>query len=218
MQTKQLIIKLLINKVKTTHEIFESEDTFNIILEFARDAAKELFATQHNKRFLANRVDDAAHIVDQNMQKNKAKMYHKVSKKFEEKDVESMIAWLINRWINTFVNLTTNSNYRDYFDLSNIVDYDDNYIFFDDEKDDSFLEDIDKFSRYEIKKALEKVWQDSILDSDFDAQDFKTLCKKYNFTTYEILSYNLEEKLKIKLEINENQHQQMMFDFDKGEI
>lgn len=213
MQTKQLVVKLLSNKVKTIDAIFESEDTFNIIIEFARDAAKEFFATQVNKQFLPNRVDDVAYIVDQNMQKNKAKMHKKLCKKFTTSDVESTIAWLIDRWINTFVNLTTNCNYRDYFDISSIVQFDDNLMFVEHEDNEFFLDDIKKFDRNEIKKALKVVWQDSILDSNFDLYDFKELCQKYNFSTFDILSYHLEDKIKMVVEINENQHQQMMFDF-----
>ncbi|MFA5501896.1 MAG: hypothetical protein WC253_04580 [Sulfurovaceae bacterium] len=217
MKTKQLIIKLLSSKVKSSNEIFENENIFTIILEFSRDAAKELFARQHHRRFLISRVDDVAYIVDQNMQKNKVKMHQKISKKYKKKDVESTIAWLIDRWINTFVNLTTNPNYRDYFDFTNIVDYDDNLIFADEDNDDHFVEDIEKFSKDEIKKALKVVWQDALFDSDFDAQDFSELCEKYNFSTFDILSYHLEEKIKIKIETNENQHQQMMFDFGEKE-
>jgi len=217
MQIKQLMIKLLSNKVQKTNEIFENENIFTIILEFSRDAAKELFARQHHRRFLISRVDDVAHIVDQNMQKNKAKMHKKISKRFGAKDVESTIAWLIDRWINTFVNLTTNVNYCDYIDTSSIVEFDDNLMFISGENEDFFVDDIEKFSKDEIKKALKVVWQDALFDSDFDAQDFKDLCSKYNFTTYEILAYELEEKIKMKAETNENQHQQMMFDFDEKE-
>jgi len=213
MKTKQLIIKLLSSKVKSSNEIFENENIFTIILEFSRDAAKEFFATQSNKRFLLDRVDDVAYIVDEYLLKNKTKMYKKVSKKFKANNVESTIAWLIDRWINTFVNLTTNVNYRDYIDTSSIVEFDDNLMFISGENEDFFVDDIEKFSKTEIKKALEKVWQDSILNSDFDLYDFKELCQKYNFSTFDILSYHLEEKIKIKIETNENQHQQMMFDF-----
>jgi len=212
MNTKQLTILILKSKVQYINEVFEQK-IYEVILEFSHDAAKEFFVSQHGKRFLASRVDDVAYIVDQNMQKNKVKMHHKVSKKFGKNDVESTIAWLIDRWINTFINLTTNSNYRDYFDLSNIVDYDDNLIFAESETIDLYVDDIKKFSRYEIKNALKVVWQDALFDCDFDLYDFKELCEKYNFKTIDILSYELEEKIKIKIEKNENNHKQMMFDF-----
>ena len=188
MNSKQIAIKYIGQKINNPKIIFEDLNIFKSILFFSRDAAREYFSTQLSKYFLVDYIDDVAPVVDEYMLVRVEKMYKKAFKTqnrlFENLcSSETTISWLIDRWINVFINLTTNRNYRDYIDISKIKmnffeNIDANELNIDDILE---LERVNKFSKKEKIKFLKEVWKDAIYD-DFDEEDMKYLCNKVDLT------------------------------------
>ncbi|MGJ0301281.1 hypothetical protein [Aliarcobacter cryaerophilus] len=188
MNSKQIAIKYIGQKINNPKIIFEDLNIFKSILFFSRDAAREYFSTQSSKYFLVDYIDDVAPVVDEYMLVRVEKMYKKAFKTqnrlFENLcSSETTISWLIDRWINVFINLTTNRNYRDYIDISKIKmnffeNIDANELNIDDILE---LERVNKFSKKEKIKFLKEVWKDAIYD-DFDEEDMKYLCNKVDLT------------------------------------
>ncbi len=69
------------------------------------------------------------------------------------------------------------------------------------------LENLEKKDKVILKEGLKKVWNESKFDADFDLQDLKYLCSKYNVSLYDVVdekelelpnlgTYELESGLK----------------------
>ena len=204
MNSKQIAIKYIGQKINNPKIIFEDLNIFKSILFFSRDAAREYFSTQLSKYFLVDYIDDVAPVVDEYMLVRVEKMYKKAFKTqnrlFENLcSSETTISWLIDRWINVFINLTTNRNYRDYIDISKIKmnfceDIDASELNIDDILE---LERVNKFSKKEKIKLLKEVWKDGIYD-DFDVEDMKYLCNKLNLEIDEVFE-NKGDLIKLNL-------------------
>lgn len=192
MNSKQIAVKYISKKIKNTESIFKDVEVFKSILVWSRDAAREYFSTQSSKYFLVDYIDDVAQIVDEYMLSRIEKMYKKAFKTqnrlFENLcSSETTISWLIDRWINVFINLTTNKNYRDYIDISKIKMnfHDDIYEKSKNIDDDIEFEKVKKLSKNEKIKLLQEVWQGAIYD-DFDEEDMKYLCNKLDLKIDEV--------------------------------
>ena len=204
MNSKQIAIKYIGQKINNPKIIFEDLNIFKSILFFSRDAAREYFSTQSSKYFLVDYIDDVAPVVDEYMLVRVEKMYKKAFKTqnrlFENLcSSETTISWLIDRWINVFINLTTNRNYRDYIDISKIKmnfceDIDASELNIDDILE---LERVNKFSKKEKIKLLTEVWKQAYYD-DFDEYDMQYLVEKLDLTTDEVFE-NKGDLIKINL-------------------
>ncbi len=204
MNSKQIAIKYIGQKINNPKIIFEDLNIFKSILFFSRDAAREYFSTQLSKYFLVDYIDDVAPVVDEYMLVRVEKMYKKAFKTqnrlFENLcSSETTISWLIDRWINVFINLTTNRNYRDYIDISKIKmnfceDIDASELNIDDILE---LERVNKFSKKEKIKLLKEVWKQAYYD-DFDEYDMQYLVEKLDLTTDEVFE-NKGDLIKINL-------------------
>ena len=204
MHSKQIAIKYIGQKINNPKIIFEDLNIFKSILFFSRDAAREYFSTQLSKYFLVDYIDDVAPVVDEYMLVRVEKMYKKAFKTqnrlFENLcSSETTISWLIDRWINVFINLTTNRNYRDYIDISKIKmnfceDIDASELNIDDILE---LERVNKFSKKEKIKLLKEVWKQAYYD-DFDEYDMQYLVEKLDLTTDEVFE-NKGDLIKINL-------------------
>ena len=204
MNSKQIAIKYIGQKINNPKIIFEDLNIFKSILFFSRDAAREYFSTQLSKYFLVDYIDDVAPVVDEYMLVRVEKMYKKAFKTqnrlFENLcSSETTISWLIDRWINVFINLTTNRNYRDYIDISKIKmnfceDIDASELNIDDILE---LERVNKFSKKEKIKLLKEVWKQAYYD-DFDEYDMQYLLEKLDLTTDEVFE-NKGDLIKINL-------------------
>ncbi len=204
MNSKQIAIKYIGQKINNPKIIFEDLNIFKSILFFSRDAAREYFSTQSSKYFLVDYIDDVAPVVDEYMLVRVEKMYKKAFKTqnrlFENLcSSETTISWLIDRWINVFINLTTNRNYRDYIDISKIKmnfceDIDASELNIDDILE---LERVNKFSKKEKIKLLKEVWKQAYYD-DFDEYDMQYLVEKLDLTTDEVFE-NKGDLIKINL-------------------
>ena len=79
--------------------------------------------------------------------------------------------------------------------------------------------DLQKIDRETIKIGLKKVWENSILDMDFDMQDFQDICEKFGFRSLDILNYDpycFAFKI-TKESLNNNLYQLALF-FDEGSV
>ena len=100
MNSKQIAIKYIGQKINNPKIIFEDLNIFKSILFFSRDAAREYFSTQLSKYFLVDYIDDVAPVVDEYMLVRVEKMYKKAFKTqnrlFENLcSSETTISWLI---------------------------------------------------------------------------------------------------------------------------
>ncbi|HID41140.1 MAG TPA: hypothetical protein EYP33_03180 [Pyrodictium sp.] len=122
MRSKQIALKYLTSKISNPTMIFEDTNLFRLILPWAKDSARELFSSNPQKIFLISRLDSIAPIVNDYMLSRAQKMLKNARKKknslyFCLNNLQKTISWIIDRWINTFTNLTLNPDYRDYIDI-----------------------------------------------------------------------------------------------------
>lgn len=191
------------------------------MLFWARESAREYFSSEVNKLFLVSYIDDVAPIVDEYIINKSNKMYEKAiksqNKLFQNLySNEKTISWIIDRWINTFLNLTTNSNYRDYIDIKNLkVEFiDENYGFNDDKLELGIeFEKVKKLSKKEKIKLLKEVWKEARYD-DFDEQDMLYLAEKLGLKLNEVFD-NCGDliKLNLKKEQDESGNSQLVIVF-----
>ena len=199
MNSKEIAIHYIGQKIKNPKDIFENEELFQDIMFWSRESAKELLNTKNNKRFLVNYIDDVGSIVDEYMTIRRLKMYHNRFEKknkycLDQNSSEKIISFIISRWLNVFYNLTSNPKYKDFIDISCIrIPFDETITYHTLNKNDKDKE-LDKRL---IKKALKKIWEENyISDNNFSFDDFNYLCKKYNFKISEVLDYIASNPLK----------------------
>ena len=79
--------------------------------------------------------------------------------------------------------------------------------------------DLQKIDRETIKIGLKKILENSIVDMDFDMQDFQDICEKFGFRSLDILNYDpycFAFKI-TKESLNNNCYQLTLF-FDEGSV
>ena len=205
MRAKKIAEELLARQIKISKNILLDINILSEVLFWARESAREYFSSEVNKLFLVSYIDDVAPIVDEYIINKSNKMYEKAiksqNKLFQNLySNEKTISWIIDRWINTFLNLTTNSNYRDYIDIKNLkVEFiDENYGFNDDKLELGIeFEKVKKLSKKEKIKLLKEVWKQAYYD-DFDEYDMQYLVEKLDLTTDEVFE-NKGDLIKINL-------------------
>ena len=113
---------------------------------------------------------------------------------FNFDNLENGLKWFISRILNNMRNITTNTNFKLFFNLK-ISNFE--YEVY--EKTDDFekiiqILDIKKLDKTRIKKGLYKVWQEVRYDKDFDYIDFIELCEKYGFDVDDVVgSYSFNQ-------------------------
>jgi hypothetical protein len=220
MHSKQIAVEYLAPKISNPAMIFKDINIFKSILPWAKDSAKEFFETQASKMFLTSYVDDVAPIVDEYLTNRATKMYEKAIKSQNKLfsnlcSSQKTVAWIIDRWINTFINLTTNPAYKEYIDITKIK------IAFNDEiiTNHSYIEDIlefenlKKFSKEQIIKALKFIWEDGYLDSSLDKEDIEELCRKFDLSIKDVFGSDDLVKLNLKKVITKNGNAQLVLVF-----
>lgn len=208
MNSKEIATLFLSKKVKYTKDIFSDDELFDSILFWSREAAREYFATQKEKYFLQYYIDDIAPIVDSYLKIKMQKMYRDAFKKKNKlfhclHSSEKTIGWVIERWINTFINLTSNRNYKEYIDIKSLKTnfYDDNYSFLDNKIEVNIeFEKAKILSKKEKIKLLKEVWEEAKYD-DFDELDMLYLVEKLDLIMDEVFEYKGDlEKLNLRKE------------------
>jgi hypothetical protein len=220
-RAKKIAEELLARQIKISKNILLDINILSEVLFWARESAREYFSSEVNKLFLVSYIDDVAPIVDEYIINKSNKMYEKAiksqNKLFQNLySNEKTISWIIDRWINTFLNLTTNSNYRDYIDIKNLkVEFiDENYGFNDDKLELGIeFEKVKKLSKKEKIKLLKEVWKEARYD-DFDEQDMLYLAEKLGLKLNEVFD-NCGDliKLNLKKEQDESGNSQLVIVF-----
>ena len=221
MRAKKIAEELLARQIKISKIILLDINILSEVLFWARESAREYFSSEVNKLFLVSYIDDVAPIVDEYIINKSNKMYEKAiksqNKLFQNLySNEKTISWIIDRWINTFLNLTTNPNYRDYIDIKNLkVEFiDENYGFNDDKLELGIeFEKVKKLSKKEKIKLLKEVWKEARYD-DFDEQDMLYLAEKLGLKLNEVFD-NCGDliKLNLKKEQDESGNSQLVIVF-----
>lgn len=221
MRAKKIAEELLARQIKISKNILLDINILCEVLFWARESAREYFSSEVNKLFLVYYIDDVAPIVDEYIINKSNKMYEKAiksqNKLFQNLySNEKTISWIIDRWINTFLNLTTNPNYRDYIDIKNLkVEFiDENYDFNDDKLELGIeFEKVKKLSKKEKIKLLKEVWKEARYD-DFDEQDMLYLAEKLGLKLNEVFD-NCGDliKLNLKKEQDESGNSQLVIVF-----
>ena len=220
MHSKQIAVEYLAPKISNPAMIFKDINIFKSILPWAKDSAKEFFETQTSKMFLTSYVDDVAPIVDEYLTNRATKMYEKAIKSQNKLfsnlcSSQKTVAWIIDRWINTFINLTSNPAYKEYIDISKIK------ITFNDEistthsniEDVLEFEKLQKLPKEQIIKALKFIWEDGYFDHTLDSEDIDYLCKKFDLTIKDVFGTDDLVKLYLKKEQTESGNSQLVLVF-----
>ena len=118
------------------------------------------------------------------------------------------------------------NNIRNYFSPVRRINYTqfNNYLIQIEDSDNTFEKivqeiDLQKIDRETIKIGLKKILENSIVDMDFDMQDFQDICEKFGFRSLDILNYDpycFAFKI-TKESLNNNLYQLALF-FDEGSV
>lgn len=221
MNSKQIAIKYLAPKLEDPKDIFLNEEIFKLVLFWARESAREFFATQITKMFLVHYVDDIGPIVDEYLFCRAKKMYKDAMKKKNSLfnslySSEKIIIWIISRYINIFISLSTNTKYREYIDIINMrVNFDENIGFYSSNIEEKIeLEKIKKLPKKQIKKALQNVWEDSKYDFDFHIDKFDELCKMFSLKSKNVIKRGTLLELDLTKEQIKSKHYQVIINFN----
>jgi hypothetical protein len=218
MNSKQIAIKYLAPKLDDSKMIFFDLEIFKSVLFWSRESAREFFATQPTKMFLVHYIDDLGLIVDEYLINRALKMYKNALKKRNKLfwslgSNEKVIAWLVDRWINTFLNLI-NEKYLNSIDITKIkIDFNEDMCFYSSNIDEIIeFEKLKKLSKKQIKKALRSVWIDTLGDFQLDIDQFNELCKKFNLNALSVLGkQDSLVKLNFGLESAGSHHNKQLF-------
>ena len=117
------------------------------------------------------------------------------------------------------------NNIRNYFSPVRRINYTqfNNYLIQIEDSDNTFekiaLErDLEKVDIETLKNGLKKVWENSIVDMDFDLKDFEQLCDKFGLTPLDVLVYNPYILPQMSKEACNNANYQLVLVFDRDNI
>ena len=196
------------NKIKTLDDLLNH---FDLVVDLARD---DIYKIAKSKRLLFCDFDfaygDAVEMLKSQLQKSHLKG---ISRFLQCENIANAVSWLIERLLNNMRNITTNQKYKLYCAPSfgqlheNIKSNDEL---------DAVLElmELEKFDKDTIKKGLQTIWNNSILEEDFDYFDMEYLCIKFGFEVSEIIGTKVINLQKYKKEQAESGHSQLVFVFE----
>ena len=195
------------NKIKTLDDLLNH---FDLLVELARD---DIYKIAKSKRLLFCDFDfayaDAVEMLKSQLQKSHLKG---ISRFLQCKNISNAVSWLIERLLNNMRNITTNQKYKLYCAPSfaqlheNIESNDELEVIIE-------LIELEKFDKDTIKKGLQAIWNNSILEEDFDYDDIKYLCEKFGFEVSQIVGTEAIYLQKYKKEQTESGNSQLVFVF-----
>lgn len=133
MRTDHIIIPLIEKKIIDPLQIFINENIFDELLFWCRESNRERLLKHSTQQGLANKIDDVGIEVDKYLKKVRLKMLNngqkgKNSLFYKLKSTSLTFKWLIQRWGNVFINISTNKNYKSFIDTQSIFyELDDNF-------------------------------------------------------------------------------------------
>ena len=195
------------NKIKTLDDLLNH---FDLVVELARD---DIYKIAKSKRLLFSDFDfayaDAVEILKGQLQKSHLKG---IGRFLQCENISNAVSWIIERLLNNMRNITTNQKYKLYCAPSfaqlheNIESNDELEVIIE-------LIELEKFDKDTIKKGLQAIWNNSILEEDFDYFDMEYLCKKFEFEVSEIIGTEAINLQKYKKEQTESGNSQLVFVF-----
>lgn len=195
------------NKIKTVNDLLNH---FDLVVELARD---DIYKITKSKRLKFSDFDfayaDAVEMLRSQLQKSHLKG---ISRFLKCENIANAVSWLIERLLNNMRNITTNQKYKLYCAPSfgqlheNIKSNDELEAVLE-------LMELEKFDKDTIKKGLQTIWSNSILEEDFDYFDMEYLCKKFEFEVSEIIGTEAINLQKYKKEQTGDGQVQLMMVF-----
>ena len=196
------------NKIKTVDDLLNN---FNCIAELARE---DVYRISKAKKIYFYDFDftynDAVKILKNQLKKC---YLNGISRFLNFNDISNAISWLITRIIANMRNITTNSKYKLYC-IPSFEQIHENIKSNDELEAMLELMELEKFDRDTLKKGLQTIWNNSILEEDFDYFDMEYLCKKFGFEVSEIIGTQAINLQKYKKEQAESGHSQLVFVFE----
>ncbi len=196
------------NKIKTLDDLLNH---FDLVVDLARD---DIYKIAKSKRLLFCDFDfaygDAVEMLKSQLQKSHLKG---ISRFLQCENIANAVSWLIERLLNNMRNITTNKKYKLYCAPSfkqlheNIKSNDELEIVLK-------LMELEKFDRDTLKNGLQRLWNGSRYEEDFDYDDIKYLCEKFGFEVSEILGTEAINLKKYKKEQTQSGQVQLMMVFD----
>ena len=196
------------NKIKTLDDLLNH---FDLVVDLARD---DIYKIAKSKRLLFCDFDfaygDAVEMLKSQLQKSHLKG---VSRFLKCENIANAVSWLIERLLNNMRNITTNQKYKLYCAPSfgqlheNIKSNDELEAVLE-------LMELEKFDKDTIKKGLQTIWKNSMLDEDCDYLDMEYLCKKFGFEVSQIVGTEAINLQKYKKEQTQSGQVQLMMVFD----
>ena len=110
-----------------------------------------------------------------------------VKRFFNCSNLKDGLKWFRNRLINNMEN-ASNLKHKFAFEAPSFTTFEDYNISRSYDIDREIeLENLEKMDKETIKQGLRKVWEEGRTDTDFDFQDLKDLCLKYNISLDEVV-------------------------------
>ena len=196
------------NKIKTVDDLLNN---FNCIAELARE---DVYRISKAKKIYFYDFDftynDAVKILKNQLKKSHLKGIRRF---LSCENIANAVSWLIERILNNMRNITTNRKYKLYCSPS-FRQFNDNIKSNDEIKMMLDLMEIEKFDSDTLKNGLQRLWNDSIHEEDFDCNDIKYLCEKFEFEVSEIMGTQAIYLQNYKKEQTESGNSQLVFVFE----
>ena len=196
------------NKIKTIDDLLNH---FDLVVELARD---DIYKIAKSKRLLFSDFDfayaDAVEMLKSQLQKSHLKG---ISRFLKCENIANAVSWLIERLLNNMRNITTNQKYKLYCAPS-FGQLHENIKSNDEIENVIELMELEKFDRDTIKKGLQRIWENSMFEEDFDYLDMEYLCKKFGFEVSQIVGTEAINLQKYKKEQTQSGHSQLMMVFE----
>ena len=195
------------NKIKTVDDLLNH---FDLVVELARD---DIYKIAKSKRLLFSDFDfaygDAVEMLKGQLQKSHLKG---ISRFLKCENISNAVSWLITRLLANMRNITTNPRYA-LFCAPSFGQLHENIKSNDELENMLELMELEKFDRNTIKKGLQTIWDNSMLEEDFDYLDMEYLCKKFDLSIKDVFRTDDLVKLNLKKEQTESGHSQLVFVF-----
>jgi hypothetical protein len=198
------------NKVNTIDELYNRLD---LIIDLAKD---DVYRIAKSKQIYFFDFDTVFFQASKALKRQLLKTHLRGIKRFFQcENTEQAINWLISRLLNNCQNLSQNRAFSDFIDLDIIKnEVLENQSFVESRIENVLMyEEITKLPREAIKGGLLKVFNDVLVDHNFDLLDFEELCKKFCFKTIEVIGYDPRQAPSTKAELTESGNSQLTLIF-----